>query len=164
VVFCGNNSNEIAEIGCFPAFWKKTTKEFQLIFQNETYRIREAIFEVNREMGSGFLEHVYQECLITEFQSGSIPFVSQPRIRIRYKDHALTQPYIPDFICYGKIIVEIKSVRALLPEHQAQILNYLKATRLEVGLLANFGGYPKAEIQRFVSTAGNKQPRTTRTR
>lgn len=124
-----------------------------MILTNETYLIRQAIFEVNREMGCGFLENVYQECLCAEFQNCSVPFAAQPRVKIRYKGLELSQPYIPDFICYGKIIVEIKSVKTLLPEHQAQILNYLKATQVELGLLVNFGTHPKAQIQRFVSSA-----------
>jgi GxxExxY protein len=103
-------------------------------------------------MGCGFLEKVYHECLFAEFQDRSIPFVSQPRVKIRYKGFELTHPYIPDFICFGKIIIEIKAVKTLLPEHQAQILNYLKAARMELGLLVNFGTHPKAQIQRYVSS------------
>jgi len=124
-----------------------------MIFEKQTYLIRKSIFEVNREMGSGFLERVYQECLITEFRARSIPFISQPEIKIRYKGIELSQPYIPDFICFESIIVEIKAVKALLPEHQAQILNYLKAAQAALGLLVNFGTHPKAQIQRFIASS-----------
>jgi GxxExxY protein len=131
-----------------------------MILEKETYHIRQAIFEVNREMGTGFLENVYQECLMAELRNCSIPFVPQPSVKIRYKGLELSHPYIPDFICYGNIIVEIKSVKTILPEHQAQILNYLKATKHKLGLLVNFGTYPKAQIQRFLYSADRfKHPR-----
>ncbi len=123
-----------------------------MLLKQESYRVRKAVYEVNREMGCGFLESVYQECLMAEFENVSIPFVAQPKLKITYKGRHLTQCYIPDFVCYGKIIVELKSVKNLLPEHQAQIINYLRASKLEVGFLVNFGTSPKAQIQRFVKT------------
>jgi GxxExxY protein len=101
-------------------------------------------------MGCGFLESVYQECLERELAMKGIPFEAQKRLSLSYKGDLLRQVYAPDLICHGKIIVELKTVKAILPEHQAQVLNYLKATGLRVGLLANFGAYPKATIQRFV--------------
>lgn len=120
------------------------------LFEEETYAIRGAVFEVYREMGCGFLEAVYQECLEKEFVLRNIPFVSQKDLTLSYKGQALKQTYKPDFICYGKIIVEIKALSATTGEHKAQVLNYLKATREMLGLLVNFGCYPKATIERFV--------------
>ena len=120
------------------------------LFEEETYAIRGAVFEVYREMGCGFLEAVYQECLEKEFVLRNIPFVSQKDLTLSYKGQALKQTYKPDFICYGKIIVEIKALSATTGEHKAQVLNYLKATREKLGLLVNFGCCPKATIERFV--------------
>ena len=121
-----------------------------LLFKDESYLIRGAVFEVYREMGCGFLEAVYQECLQKEFGRRSIPFVSQPDLELFYKQERLQQIYKPDFICYGKIIVELKAVSEITNEHRAQLHNYLKATRLQLGLLVNFGHYPMATIERIL--------------
>jgi GxxExxY protein len=123
----------------------------ELLFKNESYLIRGAVFEVYREMGSGFLEAVYQECLRKEFGRQSIPFVEQPSLELIYKQEKLEQIYRPDFICFGKIIVELKAIKELTNEHRAQLHNYLKATGLQLGLLVNFGHYPKAKIERIVN-------------
>jgi GxxExxY protein len=125
------------------------TQEF-LIFKEECYRIQGAIFEVYREMGSGFLEAVYQECLEREFRRAGIPFRSQPELTLNYKGERLTQVYKPDFICYEQIIVELKAVKEVTGEHRAQVHNYLKATGLRLGLLVNFGHYPKSTVERIV--------------
>ena len=101
-------------------------------------------------MGCGFLEAVYQECLEKEFALRGIPFVSQKELKIWYKDEELKQRYKPDFICFDRIVVELKAVSGLLPEHQAQLMNYLEATKLRLGLLVNFGHYPMVEIVRRV--------------
>ena len=122
-----------------------------IIMKEESYLIQGAIFEVYREMGCGFLEAVYQECLEVELQSKEIPFASQQQINLSYKGMPLVKKYIPDFICYEKIIVEIKAVQKLVPEHKAQIHNYLKATGCKLGILVNFGSYPKAEIVRIAN-------------
>lgn len=100
-------------------------------------------------MGCGFLEHVYQECLAKEFGLRNIAYREKPELRLTYKQMQLERTYEPDFICFDTIIVELKAVKEIAPEHQAQILNYLKATGLKLGLLVNFGAYPKAVIQRF---------------
>ena len=121
-----------------------------LLFKDESYQIRGAVFEVYREMGCGFLEAVYQECLQKEFVRQSIPFIPQPNLELFYKQEKLEQIYRPDFICYGKIIVELKAVKELTDEHRAQLHNYLKATGLQLGFLVNFGHYPKATIERIV--------------
>ncbi|OHC75101.1 MAG: GTP-binding protein [Rhodospirillales bacterium RIFCSPLOWO2_12_FULL_58_28] len=121
-----------------------------LKFEEASYKIRGAIFEVYREMGCGFLESVYQECLEKEFGKQEIPFVARRELILRYKRDRLEQTFKPDFICFEQIIVEIKAVKKLVVEHQAQIHNYLKATGLELGLLVSFGHYPKVEIERIV--------------
>ena len=120
----------------------------QLLFADETYRIRAAAFEVHTVMGVGFLEAVYQECLALEFAKRGVPFAALRPIRLRYKDEELKQTYTPDFMCFDKIIVELKVVREIAPEHRAQVLNYLKATGARVGLLINFGAQ-SAKIERF---------------
>lgn len=121
-----------------------------LKFEDESYRIRGAVFEVYREMGCGFLESVYQECLEKEFGKQEISFVAQRELILQYKGDRLEQTFKPDFICFEQIIVEIKAVKELANEHRAQVHNYLKATGLELGLLVNFGHYPKVEIERIV--------------
>ncbi len=122
----------------------------KLKFEEESYRIRGAVYEVYREMGCGFLEPVYQECLERQFLEAKIPFVAKAELVLHYKGERLNQTYKPDFICLGKIIVEIKAVKELADEHRAQVHNYLKATGHELGFLINFGHYPKAQIERIV--------------
>ncbi len=122
----------------------------KLIYRKETYKIRGAIFEVYRELGCGFLEAVYQESLEFELSRQNIPFEAQKIIFIDYKEHQLAQQYIPDFICFEKIIVEIKAVKELTEASKAQVFNYLKITGLKLALLVNFGHYPKVEIKRIV--------------
>lgn len=119
-----------------------------LLFEEEAFRIRGAIFHVHTAMGAGFLEAVYQECLAREFRKRSIPFAAQAPLRLYYEGEPLQQMYQVDFLCFERIIVELKAVRAIAPEHRAQVINYLKASRVRLGLLANFGGR-SAEIERF---------------
>ena len=120
-----------------------------ILFKDESYAIQGAIFEVYREMGCGFLEPVYQECLEKELRLRNIPFVSQAELKLTYKGEPLVQTYKPDFICFNQIIVELKAVKEIAPEHKAQVINYLKATGMKLGLLVNFGAYPKATIIRL---------------
>ena len=122
----------------------------KLLFKDEVYAIQGAVFEVYRLMGCGFLEAVYQECLEKEFRLREIPFAAHQDLKILYKDDVLKQIYKADLICYGQILLELKAVKAIAPEHQAQILNYLKATGLRIGLIINFGHFPKVEIERYV--------------
>ena len=121
----------------------------KLLFKDEVYAIQGAVFEVYREMGCGFLEAVYQECLEKELGGRGIPFVAQQELKLSYKGELLEQTYKPDIICFGQIILELKAAKATAPEHQAQMLNYLKATGHRLGLIINFSHHPKAEIQRF---------------
>ena len=120
-----------------------------IIYQEESYAIQGAIFAVYKEMGSGFLEAVYQECLERELLTRGIPFKAQAEIKIQYTGTLLNQTYRADLICYDKIILELKAVRNLQPEHSAQLQNYLRATGMRLGLLVNFGHFPKAEIVRI---------------
>ncbi len=122
----------------------------KILYKEECYLIQGAIFEVYKEMGTGFLEAVYQECLEIEFKKRNIPFLAQQELRLNYKGENLKQTYRPDFICYDQIIIEIKASKEIATEHKAQILNYLKATKMKLGLLVNFGNSPKVSIARFV--------------
>jgi len=122
----------------------------ELIYKNESYKIMGACFEVYKEKGYGFVEPLYQECLEHEFRLQNLDIVAQPRIPLEYKGIRLNQHLIPDFVFQDKIIIEIKAVSRLCDEHRAQVLNYLKATGLELGLLVNFGHFPKLEWERLV--------------
>ena len=122
------------------------------LYKEEVFRIRGAIFAVYRSMGAGFLEAVYQECLAIEFSRRELEFEAQRALRLSYEGQQLRQTYVADFICCGRIVVEIKALRTIGPEHRAQIINYLRATGMELGLLVNFGAVPRVEIERFALT------------
>jgi GxxExxY protein len=122
----------------------------EIVLKDESYRIMGACFEVYKELGCGFLEDVYQECLEFELASQGIPFRSQDPLNLSYKGRLLNQKYIPDFICFETIILEIKALKKLAEEHRAQVHNYLKSTSCKLGLLVNFGHYPKVEYERIV--------------
>jgi GxxExxY protein len=123
--------------------------QVDLLFREEVFRIQGAIFEVYRALGPGFLEGVYQECLTIELAERSVPFASQKPLRLAYKGWRLKQAYVADFVCFDQIILELKAVRAIAPEHRAQLINYLRATGLKLGLLINFSATPRVEIERF---------------
>jgi GxxExxY protein len=126
----------------------------EIIHKEESFKILGACFEVNREKGCGFLEAVYQECLEIELRLQGIPFVAKKPLSLEYKHRPLRSTYEPDFVCYDKIVLELKAVTDLTDEHRAQVLNYLKATGLRLGLLVNFGHYPKAEVERIATGYG----------
>jgi len=121
-----------------------------ILYREDCYQIQGAVFEVYREMGCGFLEAVYQECLAKELSKRGIPFMAHPELKLSYKNEPLKQTYIPDFICHQSIIIELKALAATTGDHKAQVLNYLKATGMHLGLLINFGCHPKATIERIV--------------
>ena len=121
-----------------------------LLYRDEVYEIVGAAIEVHKEMGNGFLEPVYQESLQIELALQEINFAPQQRLKIFYKNIELKKEYIPDFICFDKIIVEIKALDSLTGVETSQILNYLKATKMRVGLLINFGSIGKLEWKRFI--------------
>ena len=120
-----------------------------MLFEDESYAIRGAVFEVYSQLGAGFAEPVYQEALEMEF--ALLPFEAQKPIRIAYKGRELSQTYRADILCFGKIILELKSVRVLLPEHEAQLVNYLKAGAFRLGFLINFSHVPLVDIRRYVN-------------
>jgi GxxExxY protein len=120
------------------------------LYKEESFAIRGALFEVYNQLGYGFLESVYQESLIIEFRQRDIPFVSQPKVEIEYKGVTLTNTFQPDFICFNKIIVELKAVKELASEHRAQVLNYLRVSRFRLGFLVNFGSSTKLIIERVI--------------
>ena len=122
----------------------------KLLYESEVFQIRGAVFDVHNEMGAGFLEAVYQECLAQEFDARQIPYTALRPLALTYKGRPLNQVYRPDFVCFDKIIVELKATSAISQEHRAQILNYLKGTGLRLGLLVNFGISTKAQIERIV--------------
>jgi GxxExxY protein len=124
----------------------------EIIYKEESYKIIGACFEVYNDKGCGFLEPVYQECLGLEFEYQTIPFGSQAELELKYRDKKLGQKYKVDFVCYGKIIVEIKAVSQIIDKHRAQLLNYLNATGFQLGLLVNFGHHPQLEYERIVLT------------
>lgn len=109
------------------------------LYPKEAYAIQGAIFAVHDELGCGFLERVYQDALEYEFRERGIPYEREKELQITYKGEPLGSPYRADFVCYGKIIVELKAEKELEDVHRAQILNYLKATGIRLGILANFG-------------------------
>jgi len=127
-----------------------------LIYKDESYKIIGACFEVYKQKGCGFLEPVYQECLRIEFEIQKIPFVFEPKIQLEYKSRLLEQFFRPDFVCFSKIIVELKAVSNLIDEHRAQTINYLNATGFELALLINFGHFPKLEYERLANTKNSK--------
>lgn len=121
-----------------------------IILKGESYKIVGACMEVYNEMGSGFLEAVYQECLEYEFADRSVPFVPQKHLQLKFKSRTLKSIYIPDFVCYDQVIVEIKGTSDLTDKFRAQMINYLKATRLRLGLLVNFGRHGGLQYERIV--------------
>ena len=121
-----------------------------LLYREEVFAIIGAAMEVHTELGNGFLEPVYQESLEIELALRKIPFDAQQRLQLFYKEFELKKEYIPDFVCYDKIIVEIKALDKLTNIEIAQLINYLHATKLRVCLLINFGSQGKLEWQRFI--------------
>ncbi len=119
------------------------------LYKDEGYNLLGACFSVYKEMGNGYLESVYQECLAIEFENLGIPFIQKPSLQIKFRDVPISQHYIPDFVCYDKIIVELKSVSKICDEHRSQLFNYLKITGFKVGYIINFGHYPLLEHERF---------------
>jgi len=122
----------------------------ELLLKNEVYAVVGAAMEVYNVLGSGFLEAVYQEALELELADRHIPFVAQRPLKIVYKGHHLAKEYVADLVCYEQIIVELKALDRLSGREESQVINYLKATGLRVGLLINFGGLAKLEWHRFV--------------
>ena len=128
----------------------------ELIFKEESYKIIGCCYEVYNELGSGFLEAIYQEALTLEFISENVPFIEFPEMNVFYKGEELRKKYYPDFLCFEDIIVEIKAINDLSAKHEAQIINYLKGTKKKLGILVNFGG-DKLYYKRFANTKNNRE-------
>ena len=124
----------------------------ELLFREEVYAIVGAGFEVYNQLGPGFLEAVYQEALEVEFTQRKIPFVPQQEIRVIYKGLPLKKLFVADFLIYGKVIVEIKAIDHLTPREFSQVINYLKATGSQLGVVINFGAEKEMEWKRLVNT------------
>ncbi len=122
----------------------------ELLYKAEVYKIIGACFEVYKDKGHGFLEAVYQDCLEIELAMKEIPFESQVLLPLHYKGVLLKHKFFADLTCYQNILVELKAVKILTDEHRAQLINYLKATGMELGLLINFGHYPDLQWERIV--------------
>ncbi|WP_034919531.1 GxxExxY protein [Gillisia sp. CAL575] len=123
----------------------------KLLFEEETYKVIGACMTVHKNLGSGFLESVYEEALRRELKKEEIPFETQKKLKVFYDGSELSKYFIADFVCYEKIILEIKSVSFLNKNLESQVINYLKATNKEVGLLINFGE-KSLKWKRFVNT------------
>ena len=121
-----------------------------IIYREESYKIVGAAFNVYNGLGPGFLEAVYQEALEIEFQHRNIPYEREKELKIQYNGVELKQTYKADFVCYDKVIVELKAVSELEDAHRAQVYNYLHATGLKLGLLLNFGCPDELEKERIV--------------
>ena len=124
----------------------------ELLLRDEVFAIVGAAMEVQRELGPGFLEAVYQEALEIELQSRQIPYRAQIALPVHYKGKTLAKEYLADIICYAQVIVEVKALDRLSGREEAQVLNYLRASGLPVGLLLNLGAHPKLEWKRFALT------------
>jgi len=122
----------------------------ELILGDEVYKVVGAALDVYYRLGRGFLEPVYQEALCIEFRRRRIPFDPQRKLTIYYKGEPLDTNYKPDFVCYEQIIVELKALHGLSGREVGQLLNYMKATGMHVGLLFNFGSSVKLEWKRYV--------------
>ena len=117
--------------------------------KNETFRIIGAAMKVHAELGHGFLEAVYKEALTIVFLEKGIPFKKEQVLDIYYKEILLDKKYVADFLCFGKVIVEIKATEGIGAHDVSQVLNYLKASKKKIGLLINFG-IPSLEFKRII--------------
>jgi GxxExxY protein len=129
-----------------------------LLYKDEVFAIIGAGIEVHKILGPGFLESVYEAAFVEECRLRDIPIQEQVRMTITYKDMPIGPNFIADIVAYGKIIVELKTVKQLGAIEAAQVLNYLKATKMEVGLLVNFSSPGKLEWKRFVMTSEKEAP------
>lgn len=122
----------------------------KILYKDESYLIQGAVFELYKEIGSVFVESVYQLCLEKELKDRGIPFKSQPELTFSYKNEDLGLVFRPDFLLYDKIIMELKAIKEIAEVHRIQVFNYLKASHLKLGLLVNFGHTPRAALERII--------------
>lgn len=120
------------------------------ILQEEGYQLMGAAFEVYNEQGYGLAEEIYQECLEIELENPGIPFRAKQELVCHYKGRPLKKRYVPDLFAFNALIVELKSVGQLAPEHEAQVLNYMRISKSPVGYLINFGHKGNLEWKRFI--------------
>jgi len=123
-----------------------------LLYREEVYRIVGACVAVHKDKGNGFAEPVYQDALEIELEMSEIPFDAQRNYPLSYRGRLLKHTYTPDLLCFDKIVVELKAAKCLTDEHRAQLINYLKVTGLQLGLLVNFGSFPRLEWERLILT------------
>jgi len=119
-------------------------------FAEEGYALMGAAFEVHRELGGGMLEEIYQQSLEIELRLCNIPFKTKEELSVYYKGHKLQKRYIPDLIVYGQIVVELKTTRELIPEHESQLINYMRISQQPIGYLVNFGPIKNVIWKRFI--------------
>jgi GxxExxY protein len=122
----------------------------KLLYEAESFAIRGAAMKAHSELGCGFLEAVFHEALCIEFTGAGIPFQPEQPLKIRYRDRVLNKTYIADFVCYDKIIVELKCLKKITDIERAQALNYLKVTGFRLALIVNFSPLGNLEIERIV--------------
>jgi GxxExxY protein len=122
----------------------------KIILAKESYAIVGACFAVYNEKGHCFTEPIFHECLEIELEHLGIPFLSKPPLKLTYRSRTLTHTFEPDFLCYERIVLEIKAVQALTDAHRAQVINYVHTADLDLGLLVNFGSYPNLQWERFL--------------
>ena len=120
------------------------------IYKDEGYKLMGAAFEVYNELGFGLAEEIYQESLEIELESRAIPIQSKQELKCFYKGRELPKRYVPDLIVFGCLVTELKSVSQLVPEHEAQLINYMRITKQPVGYLINFGHKDTLEWKRFI--------------
>ena len=120
------------------------------IYKDEGYKLMGAAFEVHNVQGYGMAEEIYQECLEIELEMRGIPFKAKQELRCFYKGRELKKRYVPDLFVFDALIVELKAVTQLLPEHEAQLINYMRITKQPVGYLINFGSKGGLEWKRFI--------------
>ena len=128
-----------------------------LLYKEEVYELVGAAIEVHKELGPGFLESVYEEAMVLESNKRQIPHQTQVRIPVCYKGQKLSKEFIADYVGFGKIVVEFKCIPKLTNVEEAQIIHYLKATGMHVGLLINFGSHGKLEWKRYIRTERNPE-------
>jgi GxxExxY protein len=135
------------------------------IYKNEGYKLMGAAFEVYNEHGAGLAEEIYQESLEIELGLRGIAYEPRSPLWCYYKGRRLRKRYVPDLIVFGSLVVELKSVSELLPEHEAQLMNYLRVARQPVGYLLNFGHKGDLEWERRIISEyiAPTKPRRTRT-
>ena len=124
--------------------------------KEEGYRLMGAAFEVYNQQGHGLGEEIYQESLEIELESRGIPFSAKQELQAFYKGRLLKKRYVPDLVVFGEIVTELKAVSKLLPEHEAQLINYLRLTRRPIGYLLNFGHGDTLEWKRLIVTPAKR--------